>query len=72
MSETMSERVYSQPYRTEASEARFGVIECIMTPDQPTQFAVHIKQGTVNFPSLPEAEAWLQKRELSGSKLIKG
>lgn len=67
----MSERVYSQPYRTEASEARFGVIECIMTPDQPTQFVVRVKQGSVTLPSLPEAEAWLQKRELSGSKLIK-
>ena len=68
----MSDRLYSQPYRTAASDTRVGVIECITTPDQPLQFVGRVKQGTVTFPSLPEAEAWLQKRQLDGAKIIRG
>ena len=68
----MSDRLYSQPYRTEASDARVGVIECIASADQPLQFVGRVKQGTVTFPTLPEAEAWLQKRQLGGSKIIRG
>ena len=49
-----------------------GVIECIAAPDQPLQFDGRVKQGTVTFPTLPEAEAWLQKRQLDGAKIIRG
>lgn len=70
----MVQRMYSQTYRTEASDAQVGVIEFIVDDAGAPKFLVRIKQGNAEFDTLPEAEAWLQKREakLGGSKVIKG
>jgi len=67
-----SEHVYTQRYRTEASEAAVGFVDCIVHQGAPSEFVARVKQGSKSFASLPEAEAWFEKRNGSGSKVIKG
>lgn len=68
----MTERLYSQRYRTEDSEEAVAWIDFIVESDGRSEFVVKVKQGEKPFPALDEAEAWLQKRIASGSKILKG
>lgn len=69
---SLSEHIFTQRYRTEASDALVGTVDCIVHQSAPTEFVAHVKQGSKTFTSLAEAEAWLQKRETGGAKVIKG
>jgi hypothetical protein len=68
---TAEERHYAQPYCTEQSRQTIGFIDFVIDGTGHGRFIVRVPQGAKPFPSLLEAETWMQSRVQSGVRLVK-
>jgi len=65
------ERHYVQPYCTEQSRQTIGCIDFVIDAAGHGRFIVRVPQGAKPFPSLAQAEAWMQSRIQGGARLVK-